>query len=494
MKTIFFKHKLLAVGALMALGLGFATGVQAKLFIIDDFNTLQPPPDPPELSCTDTTVDGNSEICPAPLSGDNIAMQFAPGTPGIGEGWERTLSAELDAGDELEAVVCDNCQAGHHDAGPGGAKGTTDFTYSGPAIDLSEAKSIHFDYAADQDGGVVKITFSDGGVSSVVVTSNDDPNFPAGLPNTNNSDRITEPDNRTPVEIPLPSDQTSRDILDGVVSVKVEIIGVINLQLTIDDVEVDGIIPNGDHHFLCYKSFGHFLREEAVLVDQFDDVNFKVLKPKMFCNPAIKPDLITDPEEGMDNPEAHLLSYKIKKAHREPRHVRRTVVMEDQFGVLTVQTVRPDRLMVPSGKSLDGTTVPADPNNVINHYKCYRVRTVSDFAQQTVNVADQFTDPGVDFSLPISEIDPVGKDLVLVRPTRMCTPVSKNGEGIIVDPDADPDVPQRDHLMCYSVKAGLGERLNKRTEVLSNNQFRDEDLVLKRELELCAPASKTVLN
>lgn len=491
MTTKYFMNKLLAVGAILALGLGFATGVQAVTFIIDDFNTLQPPPDPPELSCTDTTVDGTSEICPAPLSGDNIAMQFAPGTPGIAAGWERTLSADLAGGDDVEAVVCDNCQAGHHDAGPGGSIGVTDFSYVGPAIDLTGAKSLHFDYAADQDDAVVQITFSDDGGSSVVVDSNLDPNFPAGLPNTHNSDNINDPANRTPVEIPLPSDP----VFSGVVSIVVEILGVTNLQLTIDDIQIPHVEPG---HFLCYKSFGHFLREEVNLVDQFDDVNFKVLKPKMFCNPGIKRVVDSDFEsdKGIKNIDAHLLSYKIKKAHREPRHERRTVTMKNQFGDLVVQTFRPDRLMVPSGKLvLDDLTpddqVPAIPGG-FNHFKCYKVRTVGDFEQKAVNVFDQFTDPDLDLRNPLADdVNPVGKDLVLVRPTRMCTPVQKTRDGITTEIKVNPDNPL-DHLMCYSVKAGIGARLNKRTEVRSNNQFRPEDLVLKRELELCVPSAKTV--
>ncbi len=247
------------------------------------------------------------------------------------------------------------------------------------------------------------------------------------------------------------------------------------------------VVVDGDH-FLCYKSFGHFLREEVRLDDQFEDKNFKVLKPKMFCNPAIKP--VKDDLDPDDLPESpHYQSYKIKKGHRVERHVSRRAEVTNQFGTIIVDTIRPDRLMVPSGKSvvLPGvpTLVPPIPpaGPKTNHYKCYTVRA-DNFLQQDVVVKDQFTDQD-------------GKNLTLVRPKRLCTPVEKTriddqGNESVTPIIEDPNN-ELDHLMCYMVRAARGEKLHKKTKVLSSNQFRNEDLVLKRELEFCVPSTKTLL-
>jgi hypothetical protein len=237
--------------------------------------------------------------------------------------------------------------------------------------------------------------------------------------------------------------------------------------------------PVPREHFICYKSFGSFLREEVNLVDQFEDKNFDVLKPKMFCNPAIKPELDAGVELAT-NP--HYLSYKIKEGHRVPRHERKMAEVQNQFGIMIVETIRPDRLMVPSGKSLDlnlPPTIPAPGPNT-NHYKCYTVRATGFQSPGDVAVLDQFTDDD-------------GKKLGIVRPTRLCNPVQKTrSDGTITPISEDPDN-ELDHLMCYSVKAGAGELLHKKTNVLSNNQFREEKLVLKRELEFCVPTKKILL-
>ena len=250
------------------------------------------------------------------------------------------------------------------------------------------------------------------------------------------------------------------------------------------------VTGDGDH-FLCYKSFGHFLREKVGLLDQFDlfdesgPKNYDVFKPKMFCNPAIKPE--RDPEAELEF-DPHYLSYKINEGRRVPRHVSKRVQLFNQFhpNGIVVDTHKPDRLMVPSGKSLDLGQVPAIPaaGPNTNHYKCYTIRGGEFDSPGDVAILDQFTDED-------------GKKLNIVKPVRLCNPVVKTrSDGsvtpIIPDPDADPDNPL-DHLTCYRVKRGEGERYNGRTKVLSNNQFGSEELVLKRELEFCVPTTKRLL-
>lgn len=535
MKTKIFKHKLLTAGAIAALGLGFATGVQAapeayavsKLEITNFAMTIENPAALPDLtqftgnlvsatSCiTDLALPDNIDgavngtaIPPIPATHDADAANCGSNNTVRTENVFNFVGAGVaDYGSGDAYIPNTNIFGGGASSSIGESRTITpdlkDYTGDGrntlaAEFDLLEATVISFAFGADYmafaelfDNGLASQATS---ASSFIltVTQLNDPEVPT-------DDVVVLSFSPPALQVVaavavLPDTDGSLVVASGPFAAATPLLdpGFYKLEIQMESRATVKLNPpqvGGGDHYLCYKSFGHFLREEVNLIDQFDNVNFKVLKPKMFCNPAIKP--VLDPEQGIENTDAHLLSYKINESHRQPRHERKTVIIRDQFGLLELETVNPDRLMVPSGKSLDDSD-PTDQTGAINHFKCYRVRTLGGFQSIPVNVADQFTDPDLDLSDPLG-VDPVGKDLVLLRPIRMCTPVSKNGEPIIEDPDANPEDP-RDHLMCYAVRPGSGARLNKRTEVRSNNQFGLEDLVLKRELEFCAPASKTVLN
>jgi hypothetical protein len=107
---------------------------------------------------------------------------------------------------------------------------------------------------------------------------------------------------------------------------------------------------------------------------------------------------------------------------------------------MRVDTRKADLFLVPAAKDLLGPLPPPPPNPLdhnVDHYKCYTVRVTRGtprFVPTTVTVADQFTSP------------PVTYDVKAVK--HLCTPVDKNGEGI--------KEPTR-HLLCYRVKAGIGQ-------------------------------------
>ena len=69
------------------------------------------------------------------------------------------------------------------------------------------------------------------------------------------------------------------------------------------------------------------------------------------------------------------------------------------------------------------------------------------------------------------------------KPKHLCTPVDKDGEGII-----DPV----NHLMCYDLKKIKDEPKFKKTNVFTNNQFGPEQLDVKKEKLLCLPSIKTL--
>ncbi len=529
MKTKIFKHNLLAAGTLAVLGLGVTTGAQAlpeayavSSLEISNFTFDGDPRDFIEGQIESATDCKRNPGLPAPDDNDGeVAAIAIPPIPATHD------AQAANCGSSRVNNAFNFIGSGEADYGTGDAYvANTNLFFGGAAQTFGEAHEFETALRTYTGEGrntlatrfqlianTTILTFAFDAKYMAYAEIKD--NGPQTLANSNSSfslrvTNVTDPDNPV-VELEFkPGDLQPKAtvavspnsdgslVIDSTafsVSTPALVAGTYTLELEMVSkatVKLDPppIVFLGDH-YLCYKSFGSFLRQEVNLVDQFDDVNFDVLKPKMFCNPAIKP--IRDPEVGILNPEAHLLSYKINEAHREPRHVRQTVVMHDQFfSALTLQTVNPDRLMVPSGKSLDGS-IPNDPAGSINHFKCYRVRTLNGFQEIPVNIADQFTDDINNLIDPLdADVEIEGKDLVLIRPTRMCTPVDKNGEGIVENPDADQADP-RDHLMCYRVKTEKGARLNRRIEVTSNNQFRNEDLVLKRELEFCAPATKTVI-
>jgi hypothetical protein len=283
--------------------------------------------------------------------------------------------------------------------------------------------------------------------------------------------------------------------------------------------------------FLCYKVKAEEKFEEQVvrLDDQFDTEKFfDVKKPERLCNPADKNG------GGINTPEAHLKGYQIKLAKTSPpqlKHETRTnILVENQFGKIFVDTSKPDRLLVPTAKDPDKPLDELDPVP-IDHFKCYKVKVKKNICEDNPNigcktdddctdaaaagpcslgfpkdlqaqVADQFTDPAKLFDLK--------------KPSRLCTPVDKNLEGI-----KDPVT----HLMCYQVKpvkkvCASGAPQNKngackkeedcggtkdetgfcieqpkhkgRIGIHVNNQFGAEILETKKEDELCVPSSKTL--
>ena len=72
---------------------------------------------------------------------------------------------------------------------------------------------------------------------------------------------------------------------------------------------------------------------------------FDVRKPKHICNPVDKN------SEGVKNANAHLVCYQVKGASGQPRHVRRSVFTNNQFGSAAMFTIKESELCVPSVKN-----------------------------------------------------------------------------------------------------------------------------------------------
>jgi YVTN family beta-propeller protein len=221
-------------------------------------------------------------------------------------------------------------------------------------------------------------------------------------------------------------------------------------------------------HYLCYKAketsgTPKFVAVPGVsLVDQFDSVTAEVRKPKAICPPADKNG------EGVLDEDTHALSYQVKAT---PAHLPQTdIEVTDQFGTLRVDTVKLDRLFVPTTKGLGSPPVPPAAG-VADHYTCYKVKVTPGTPKfpkgVQASVVDQFQ----------TRVYDVGK------PRRLCVPVDKNGEGL---------VNEAAHLMCYKVKPASGEPKHTRVlgQIHTENQFGALRLDTVKEEVLCVPAEK----
>jgi cysteine-rich repeat protein len=212
-------------------------------------------------------------------------------------------------------------------------------------------------------------------------------------------------------------------------------------------------------HYLCYKSkaTSAFAGLSVTLADEFETSTAEVKRPKALCLPADKND------EGRIDPDTHEESYGIKTT---PKHVAQAGVrVLDQFGQLTVDTIKSDRLLVPTNKALGSDPSPPVPG-VANHFECYKVKIshgTPKFAKGVqASVVDQFEDRIYDVK----------------KPRHLCVPVDKDGSGI---------THEGGHLMCYKAKATT-PHTKVTGQIHTANQFGLGQLDTIKEEELCVPA------
>ena len=160
-----------------------------------------------------------------------------------------------------------------------------------------------------------------------------------------------------------------------------------------------------------------------------------------------------------------------------PHRSRTRVRVENQLGTVHVDTLTPDRLLVPAAESLTEPVAPPDPaGHRVDHFKCYRVKSSKGEPRFTpipaVPVTDRFQQP---------------KLYDVVKPTRLCNPVDREGEGV---ENLD------EQLMCYQVKlASTAPPQPKHVRVPAI--FVNGDLGRRRvdtleEDELCVPSRTTL--
>jgi hypothetical protein len=204
-------------------------------------------------------------------------------------------------------------------------------------------------------------------------------------------------------------------------------------------------------HFQCYEvKPGVFSSPTVTVTDQFGTLTETLKFPHSLCPPTNKNN------EGIVDPTDHLVGYQTKT----PKFIKQTnKTFVDQFGTLTLDLVRPQFLLVPSGKDGVAQQPPLD------HFQCYKVKKskgAPKFVPKTATISNQFEQ---------------SVTLTLKKPYKVCVPADKNGE----DPTA-PNHPTS--LVCYKTK---GPRLGGSTHTIDNQFGLDEVTVIHRR-ELCVPS------
>jgi hypothetical protein len=206
-------------------------------------------------------------------------------------------------------------------------------------------------------------------------------------------------------------------------------------------------------HFQCYEIKPAFFSSAPVTVkDQFGTLTLTLKYPHRLCNPTNKNN------EGIVDPTDHLVGYSAKS----PKFIKQTnKTFVDQFGTQKLDLVRPDVLLVPSGKDGVAQLPPLD------HFQCYKVKKskgAPKFVKITASISNQFE----------------STTLTLVKPYKVCVPADKNGE--------DPTAPSHPtSLICYKTKAG---KFGASTHTI-DNQFGTDQVTVIHRRELCVPSPPT---
>jgi hypothetical protein len=273
---------------------------------------------------------------------------------------------------------------------------------------------------------------------------------------------------------------------------------------------------------MCYdvKETGDkFTGARASLSDQYEaNKIFDVKKPGSLCAPANK----NEEDPSAPSHPLHLQAHQLKLTKTNPPQVKpgkhENIKVENQFGVLIVDTVAPDRLLVPTTKSLAGP-VPPPANPDVDHFTCYTVKVNKKVCEAdptlTCRTDAECASVGGVCNLGFPKglrrrVQDQFQDRVydVKKPTRLCVPTAKD---VLPVGDPEPILHPADQLMCYQAKLAknycesnpsqsckkdadcgedrcvLSQDKHDKTPVYTNNQFGPEQLETIKEEELCVP-------
>jgi RHS repeat-associated protein len=206
----------------------------------------------------------------------------------------------------------------------------------------------------------------------------------------------------------------------------------------------------------------------ASAADAFQSAVYELKEREALCAPA------TVGAAAPADASTHLAAYRVVPAG--PRHVRRTdLLVASPLGQARLDTIKPDRLLVPAATSLSGPVAAPDPaSHLVDHYACYKVRATA----------------GTPKFAPIRGVavaDVLGggpRVLDLTKITRLCLAADKNGEGI-KQPAA--------RLLCYQARPAPGQPRPLPVPGLHvGDQLGAARLDTGKKEELCLPAPDAI--
>jgi hypothetical protein len=207
-----------------------------------------------------------------------------------------------------------------------------------------------------------------------------------------------------------------------------------------------------ERRFQCYEIHRPSFDEEVPVVDQVGASVVTIKRAKRICAPA--------DVDGRD-PTAplaagHLTYYTLRQT--TPFTPARATVT-NELGTTQVKLAKPDRLLVPTAKSL--TNYP-DPLAVpIDHFKCYRLSAARGRADGLA-ITDQFG----------------SIEVAIKKPLHLCLAAAVNGEPV-PQPNAS--------LLCYLVR---GTRpVGAPPVVYTRNQFGTDQYAFYGPRDLCIPST-----
>jgi hypothetical protein len=225
-----------------------------------------------------------------------------------------------------------------------------------------------------------------------------------------------------------------------------------------------GIVPICLDPFLCYKAkttkgTAAFAPQEVALADPLEMADATLKKALAICRPSE-----LDAGDPYDR-DAQLEAYQIKSAL--PHAKQSQIEVTTAFGTLSLDTVKPDQLLVPTSLG-EGGVPGALTDSRVDPFKCYKVKVTKGTPKLPKGVqasVENFFDTARTFDVK--------------KPKRLCLAADQDGAGI-----AQPGA----RLLCYQAKPAKGEAKHvKRTGVFVLNPFGQAQLDTVKETELCVP-------
>ncbi len=199
------------------------------------------------------------------------------------------------------------------------------------------------------------------------------------------------------------------------------------------------------------------------LSDPLESMRFDVRKPTLLCAPADRDG------SGITDPATSLERYRLQRERRAPRFHRSTRQVATSLGTLSLDTIKPDQLLMPTQSALAQPMAP-NATHQVDRYKCYKVRVTRKTPKLPydlqVTVTDVLSSPGRRFKVK--------------PPTRLCLAI--NDDPVRLHNPAG-------HLLCYPVKLIRGEPKHPKQRGLQlANDLGPTHVDTSRESELCLPA------